>query len=812
MKGLCCATLSVALLLTAPTLAQVLVIDGTADALYGAPAIVQDTQTGFGDSNLGLVGQANGSELDCAYAYITNCTLYLVFAGNLESNNNKLEIFFDTRAGGQNRLLDTNPNVDFNGLNRMGGDGVTTGLKFDSDFSADFWFSINGNMSGTPPAYAMFANYAELRIDPNHPGIGYFLGTTTAASNGTLTGGTNPFGVLATINNSNTGGVTGGFGLDFGGGGVTTGIEIAIPLQAIGLPSGPIKICAFVNGQAHDFVSNQTLAGIAAAVPNNLGDPRAVDLSSIPGNQYFTVNIPGGCGACCNGTSCSIKTQAQCSTGGGSFIGAGVPCLSSTCTGFPTGACCVGGACQPAMTQADCTAAGGEYLGNDSVCTATICNTGACCIAQTCSIKRDADCTAQGGTYFGDGSTCSPNPCTSGACCFGPSCVVTSPATCAAQAGTYKGDGTTCGTNPCNAPAGTPIIDGQLDASYGAPLIVQDTETGFGDASDGLVDIDNTGSELDAVYAKVVGDRLFLFLAGNLQSNGNKLDMFFDTGTPGQNQLLSTNPSVDFGSLQRMGADPNVPGSGLMFDSNFAATYYMNVVNTVDTPTVAVFVNYAQLFVDPNHPGVGIYLGEGRAANFTNGGLLPLGGTNTFGVLCTLNNSNVAGVVGGFSLAVIPPENPADVTTGVELSIPLSAFGNPSGSMKGCVFVNGIGHDFLSNQVLGPIGAFGGNNLGDPRAVNFSAIPGNQYFTIALPPAFHRGDTNCDGGVNFGDINPFVAALSGQQAWKNVFPGGNPPAGCTYVGANDINCDGNVNFADINPFVACLSGGCPNCP
>jgi hypothetical protein len=62
-----------------------------------------------------------------------------------------------------------------------------------------------------------------------------------------------------------------------------------------------------------------------------------------------------------------------------------------------------------------------------------------------------------------------------------------------------------------------------------------------------------------------------------------------------------------------------------------------------------------------------------------------------------------------------------------------------------------------------------------------------------------RGDLNCDGTVGFGDINPFVLALSGgETAYYNNFPD------CHWYNA-DINQDGSVDFSDINPFVALLS-------
>jgi hypothetical protein len=64
-----------------------------------------------------------------------------------------------------------------------------------------------------------------------------------------------------------------------------------------------------------------------------------------------------------------------------------------------------------------------------------------------------------------------------------------------------------------------------------------------------------------------------------------------------------------------------------------------------------------------------------------------------------------------------------------------------------------------------------------------------------------RGDLNCDGTVDFGDINPFICALGGcfTPYWV-LFPD------CD-VYNGDINCNGAVGFDDINPFVALLCGG-----
>jgi hypothetical protein len=63
----------------------------------------------------------------------------------------------------------------------------------------------------------------------------------------------------------------------------------------------------------------------------------------------------------------------------------------------------------------------------------------------------------------------------------------------------------------------------------------------------------------------------------------------------------------------------------------------------------------------------------------------------------------------------------------------------------------------------------------------------------------YAGDLNCDGAVNFGDINPFVLRLSNEAAYLAAYP-------CCPNENGDINADGGVNFGDINPFVALLTG------
>lgn len=68
-------------------------------------------------------------------------------------------------------------------------------------------------------------------------------------------------------------------------------------------------------------------------------------------------------------------------------------------------------------------------------------------------------------------------------------------------------------------------------------------------------------------------------------------------------------------------------------------------------------------------------------------------------------------------------------------------------------------------------------------------------------PAFCIGDMNCDGQINFADIDPFVEALTyaGGAGW---------PHQCAWR-HGDTNGDDAVNFADIDPFVTLIGTNCP---
>ncbi len=88
--------------------------------------------------------------------------------------------------------------------------------------------------------------------------------------------------------------------------------------------------------------------------------------------------------------------------------------------------------------------------------------------------------------------------------------------------------------------------------------------------------------------------------------------------------------------------------------------------------------------------------------------------------------------------------------------------------------------------------------VGDSLTVNMWVSGVGDWIRVltaqpGLPIAL--GDLNCDGSVDFDDINPFVLALTSQTGYAAAF------SSCNY-----LNGDGDVDFDDIKAFVALLSG------
>ncbi|MEL6394901.1 MAG: thrombospondin type 3 repeat-containing protein [Planctomycetota bacterium] len=263
-------------------------VDGLVDPGYGPPITEQTVQTSFGDNNNPGVGLANGSELDAMHVRIDCDTLYISLAGNLASDSTKLSLFFDTRSGGQNRLQQDNPPIAFGGLQRLSDDGSGNGMTFDQGFSPDYWINLSLVENQDSGATDLFVDGAEL--PSNGGGESGFFGLGAPDTDGQLLFGSPMFaGARVTVNNTNTAGVSGGT-LEDSPGTVLTGIELAIPTELLEIDdSCSFSLMAVILGQNFDLVSNQVLPPVPAQ--GNLGDPRNVDFSTIPGQQFVEVSV-----------------------------------------------------------------------------------------------------------------------------------------------------------------------------------------------------------------------------------------------------------------------------------------------------------------------------------------------------------------------------------------------------------------------------------------------------------------------------------------------------------------------------------------
>jgi hypothetical protein len=156
------------------------VMDGSKDAEYGAPLSIQNTNTQFGNGiNGDPINGGGGSEIDQVFARVANGRLYVLVAGNLETNFNKLEIFLDSETGGVNSIngaslpggvdpfcCDGFPPPDGNNTDNVGALQRMQGLTFDTGFNADHYLTItHGFENALDPGlnfYAASAHYADL--------------------------------------------------------------------------------------------------------------------------------------------------------------------------------------------------------------------------------------------------------------------------------------------------------------------------------------------------------------------------------------------------------------------------------------------------------------------------------------------------------------------------------------------------------------------------------------------------------------------------------------------------------------------------
>ena len=291
-------------------------------------------------------------------------------------------------------------------------------------------------------------------------------------------------------------------------------------------------------------------------------------------------------------------------------------------------------------------------------------------------------------------------------------------------------------------------VDGVLNSSegYGSPLATQTINTGFGDNRTDTSGNSSGGSELDAAYGVVTNGYLYLFIAGNVQANGNNVNIFVADGQAGGQNVLEIG-----------GSQGEVAMNGSTFSSGFNPNLMFTFTVTATNSLVNLSVDEAVLLGSSgNESHLGYVTLSGGSGNNQN-----LGGS---GIAVGFNNVNTTGVNGSSGTAANPAA--ADtVATGLELGIPLSALGNPTNAVKVLVDINGNAYVYLSNQFLpglavgtGNLGA-GGSYSSGGGVFNFGTTFG-EYLSVPVSTAVTATLTVNGINADYGMTHVFIDEVS----------------------------------------------------
>lgn len=201
-------------------------------------------------------------------------------------------------------------------------------------------------------------------------------------------------------------------------------------------------------------------------------------------------------------------------------------------------------------------------------------------------------------------------------------------------------DGKQFVTIPAGKNVSPPVIDGTLDAAYGLPMFVQAANAEWGDSTDGQMDF-AAGSEIDAVYVIRTITDVYVFVAGNLATDGSHLMLFFDSKpSAGQNSIRGDN---GYYALNILGDDGTA--NGLRFDYELYADFALDFSGYDPDgagPTPATFsVMYAEM---PNLGGGRTYYCGSNVGGGVVGGNLSGGQGNAPAIKGTINNTNSIGI------------------------------------------------------------------------------------------------------------------------------------------------------------------------
>jgi len=555
---------------------------------------------------------------------------------------------------------------------------------------------------------------------------------------------------------------------------------------------------------------------------------------------------------CCfpDGGGCQILTAAACQTAGGVYSENWTTCEPNPCA--ETGACCSPDGTCDTLGAIACVSQGGVYQGSGTTCASTPCpQPGACCLPTgSCTVVAGWKCMQDGGTALDPETTCDPYPCPEpGACCIpGTMCREVTAAECAQHAGNFGGEGTTCSPNQC--PRGEVVAWGdQTDGKCTFPSGVSNegfiaVAAGYrhslGLKADATIVAWGSNANGQRDLPPEISNSNFVAIAAGayftLGLKGNGSIFAWGSNAYGQCPFPTGIPNTDFVAI----AAGDYHGLGLKSDGSIVAWGR----NTEGQCNV----------LSPNADFVAVAAGSFHSLALRSDGSIAAWGDNTHNQCSqTPTDTGSAAVAANLYYSMrlkggdgsikawgtndhnkFPPEPNSGFAAiaagayhclGLTQAGTITAWGAGQHGQSGDENYNqsdvpaaGTGFKYMSvaashRHSLAIKEAHGAccylsTCMDDTTQVYCEAIGGDwrgAASACAATDCLCRGDTNCDGAVDFDDINPFVTAIVDQTTYEAKYPA------CFWLNG-DIDCSGGVDFDDISPFVAHLvTGTCASC-
>ena len=368
-----------------------------------------------------------------------------------------------------------------------------------------------------------------------------------------------------------------------------------------------------------------------------------------------------------------------------------------------------------------------------------------------------------------------------------------------------------------------PTIDGQnipSEFSDAPTSVTQRFQTQFGDHNGGPF---ASGSELNRMFLKNDGDKLYIGITGNLENNGNCLVILIDVDgdASGENVVLTQSSAGPIDGIPRYltggpGTGANIGLHKLKLDDGFNPDYALGISggsprgSQTRTYYLANWTTLATSVADPNDMDPGaisnvvagmITDSDATASGATPGTLGNFLATGTTGILGASYNENDIGVGGGPS--AVDPNQPETAVDGFEFSIPLSLLGVTENDNVCVLALVSSPDGYMSNQFL-PTDQTSSSleNYAFPP-LNLKTVGGDQFICHTITGGGGGCGPGCGDGAGDADLDDDCDVdLTDLALLLSDF---DCTGGCT----GDTNGDGNTDLTDLARVLSFFDATCP---